>query len=354
MVRSRAVAASTFLILIAMLSACARGQESDSTESPVGADATGTSSEGHEATEGPAELIPVRVGALSFASVTLPFMLVMEDQGIAEANGLDLEVRSFGDVAAYYGALASGEVDVNVSGPTNLQNMRNEGVPIRGLATAVALHGGVFTTDPDVESLKDLEGKSLAALSAISTYQFLAIYANSIGLDLTSDVTVVNADATEAQAQLLAGRVDAAMSWEPSASLLRDQVDDARQIYEPREAWRELSGGLEGWEILVVAREDWLGRYGDDGVDKVIAAFKEAAEFIQTNPEEAGRIFEEATDFPGHLYADAVKSERLVHVIEPVWEGQHQEELEFMFKAAVDAGYIDELPDSDVLYRPSD
>lgn len=307
-----------------------------------------------EAAESSTELIPVRVGALSIASVTLPFMLVMEDQGIAEANGLELDVRQFGDVAAYYGALAAGEVDANVSGPTILQNMRNEGVPIRGLATAVALHGGVFTTDPDINSVEDLAGKRLAALSAISTYQFLAVYASSLGLDLSSDVTVVNADATEAQAQLLADRVDAAMSWEPAASLLMDQVEDIRQIYEPRSAWRELSGGLDGWEILVVAREEWIDRYGQDGVDKLIAAFKEAAEFIEANPEEAGQIFERETEFPGDLYADAVRSERLVHVIEPVWEGQHPKELEFMFQAAVDAGYVEELPDEDVLYRPSD
>jgi ABC-type nitrate/sulfonate/bicarbonate transport system substrate-binding protein len=60
-------------------------------------------------------------------------------------------------------ALATGETDVLVGGPTILQKLYLEGVPVRIIATGLTLSDlVVFVRDPAIKSLAGLKGKQMA------------------------------------------------------------------------------------------------------------------------------------------------------------------------------------------------
>ncbi len=70
------------------------------------------------------------------ASLTLPVIAplvwnIMKVRGFDAKHGFELELKPYPSIAAYYAGFATGEVDVQVGGPTVYQKLRIEGVPAR-------------------------------------------------------------------------------------------------------------------------------------------------------------------------------------------------------------------------------
>ena len=55
---------------------------------------------------------------------------------------------------------------------------------------------------------------------AFAEFSYLQIYARTLGLEMTKDIKIVDANNALAQAQLEAKRVDAIMTWEPAATAI--------------------------------------------------------------------------------------------------------------------------------------
>ena len=169
---------------------------------------------------------------IKVSSLTLPVFNplvwnVMKVQGFDKKHGFELEAKPYPSISAFYAAFATGETDVLIGGPTVLQKLYYEGVPVRLISTGFTLADlVVFTKNPQIKSLADLKGKQLAADLGSSQYQVIKIYANSKGIDLGKDITVVNANFAVARAQLEADRVDAALVIEPLASIILKQNPD--------------------------------------------------------------------------------------------------------------------------------
>ena len=160
------------------------------------------------------ERTKIKVAALTLPVFNPIIVNLMKEKGIDARHGLELDVRAYPSIAAFYAALATGEVDTTVvGGPTVFQKMRSEGVPLRIVATIVPQSDLVIiTADPAVKSLADLKGKTLAADMGSQQYQAVAIYGRSKGLAVGTDITVVQASFPLARTQLAAGRVDAALT----------------------------------------------------------------------------------------------------------------------------------------------
>ncbi len=294
--------------------------------------------------------VKAKIARLTFPSLVTMIIDVAKDQGLDRKNGVDLEPHSFGQIAPFYAALASGEVDMSVAGPHVLQKMRNEGVPIKAVFTWARLNAlAVITRDPTVKAITDLKGKSIAADMGSSEYQILAIYGRTQGVVFGKDVTVVQAGPPLARTQLQAGRVEAAMTWEPSATLTLRDNPDYRVIMTGDSAWKAIARS-NGWQLVLAMREDFLARHGD-AVPRLMKTFQDAAAFIRSRVDDADRIVSGTVKLPPGIFKDAVTSGRLVYDIEPAWEGERAV-LRDMFKVAVDSGYLQKLPDDGVIYRP--
>jgi NitT/TauT family transport system substrate-binding protein len=296
------------------------------------------------------EPIKVKIGRLAFPSLTTMMTDVIRDQGLDKKHGIDLEPQSFGAVSAFYAAVATGEVDMLPAGPHVLQKMRLEGVPIRATLTFARLNAlAVITGDPAIKSITDLKGKSIAADMGSSEYQVLALYGKKHGVEFGKDVTVVQAGPPLARTQLQAKRVDAAMTWEPSATLTLRDNPQYRTILTGDVAWKAIAKA-DGWELVLAVREDFLKRR-PDAVPRLLRMFQDGQRFIKTNIDEADRIVVGTVKLPPGVLKEAVASGRMVYDVQPAWESERAAIWE-MFKVAVDTGYLSKLPDDGAIYKP--
>ena len=296
------------------------------------------------------EPIKVKIARLAFPSLTTLMVDVVKDQGLDRKNGIDLEPHSYGAVSAYYAALATGEVDMTPTGPHVLQKMRNEGVPIKAVLTYARLNAlAVIAADPAVKTIADLKGKSIAADMGSSEYQILALYGRAQGIVFGKDVTVVQAGPPLARTQLQARRVDAAMTWEPSATLTLRDNPQYRTILTGDVAWKSIAKA-DGWELALAVREDFLKR-SPDAVPRLLKMFQDGQRFVKTNLDEADRIVVGSVKLPPGVFKEAVASGRLVYDVLPAWEGERAVIWD-MFKVAVDSGYLPKLPDEAAIYKP--
>ncbi len=297
------------------------------------------------------ERVKLRASALTLPVFNPIIINLMKEKALDARHGLDMEVKPYPSLAAFYAALATGEVDTTVlGGPTVFQKMRNEGVPVRIVATAVPQSDLVIVTaNPAIKSLSDLKGKTLAADMGSQQYQAVAIYGRAKGLVLGTDVTVVQANFALARTQLAAGRVDAAMVIEPIVTMMLKENPQYRMIFNGGEAWRELTG-QEGWELVVPLREDFIKR-APGAVARWIAALQDVQAFIKGNVDEADAIVARTVKLPPGVFKEAIASKRWVFDVQPAW-GKERKTLWDMFERAVAAKYLDRLPDEAIIYQP--
>lgn len=292
---------------------------------------------------------------LKVGSLTLPVFApivvnIMKEKGFAAARGFDLEVIVYPSISAYYAGLATGEVDTLIGGATNFQKLRSEGVPVRVVATGARLSDLVILArDPAINTLADLKGKQLAVDMGSGQYQVLAIYAKSKGIDLSKDMTLINANFAVARAQLAAERVDGAMVIEPIATMMMKDNPKLSVPFRANEAWKEMTGS-EGWELVYGMREDAIKR-APDLPQKFIAALQDVAKFMRENPDGADAIAVSTVKLPAGILKEAVTSKRWDFDVHPAWDAERKVIWD-MFERAVQAGFHPKMPDEAIIYVP--
>ena len=292
---------------------------------------------------------------LRVSSLTLPVFNpivwnIMKERGFDAKNGFELEIRPYPSISAFYAAFATGETDVLVGGPTILQKLYLEGVPVRIIATGLTLSDlVVFVRDPSIKSLADLKGKQMAADMGGSQYQMVAIYAGAKGLKLGREITIVNGNFAVSRAQLEAGRVDAAVIAEPMATSIMLQNPDWKVIFNGAEGWKELTG-QDGWEIVTAMRADAIQRL-PLAPKMMIAALQDVAGFIRTETDAADKLANETVKLPAGVLKSAVTGKRWDFDVRPAW-GPDRKAIWDMMERAVQAGFYEKMPDEKIIYVP--
>ena len=293
---------------------------------------------------------------IKVSSLTLPVFNplvwnVMKARGLDVKNGFELDARPYPSISAFYAAFATGETEVLIGGPTILQKLYQEGVPLRIIASGFTLSDLViFTKDPAIKSLTDLKGKQLAIDMGGSQFQVVRMYANWKGLDIGKDIIAVNANFAVARAQLEAGRVDAALVIEPLASIIMKQNPDWRVIFNGAEGWREMTG-VDGWELVTAMRADAIQRV-PNAPKMLIAALQDVAKVFETETESADKIANETLKLPPGILTAAVSSKRLKMIIQPASEPATRKSITDMMERAVKAGFYQAMPDEKIIYVP--
>jgi len=293
---------------------------------------------------------------IKVSSLTLPVFNplvwnVMKARGLDVKNGFELDARPYPSISAFYAAFATGETEVLIGGPTILQKLYQEGVPLRIVTTGFTLSDLViFAKDPAIKSLADLKGKQLAIDMGGSQYQVVRMVANSKGLDIGKDIIAVNANFAVARAQLEAGRVDAALVIEPLASIILKQNPDWRVIFNGAEGWKEMTG-TDGWELVTAMRAETIQRV-PNAPKMMIAALQDVAKVFETETESADKIANETLKLPPGILTAAVSSKRLKMIIQPAWEPATKKTITDMMERAVKAGFYQQMPDAKIIYAP--
>jgi ABC-type nitrate/sulfonate/bicarbonate transport system substrate-binding protein len=293
---------------------------------------------------------------IKVSSLTLPVFNplvwnVMKARGLDAKHGFELDIHAYPSISAFYAAFATGETDVVIGGPTVLQKLAQEGVPVRIIGTGFTLADLViFAKDDKIKSLADLKGKQLAIDMGGSQFQVVKIYANAKGIDLGKDITVVNANFAVARAQLEAGRVDAALVIEPLASIIAKQNPDWHMIFNGAEGWKEITGQA-GWEIVPAMRADTIQRI-PEAPKMLLAALADVADVMQKESAAADKIANETLKLPPGILTAAVESKRLQMIVKPAWDPETRKSITDMMERAVKAGFYEKMPDPKIIYAP--
>lgn len=297
---------------------------------------------------------PFRIafGRLSFPSHVAMITDVIKGQGLDRKNGIDLDLRNFGAVSAFYAAQATGEVQGGIGGPLVYQKMRLEGAPIKAVATLVDMTSMVIIArDPKIQSFNDLKGKTIAADMASSEYQVLTVYSKAKGIVLGRDITVIQAGPPLARTQLAADRVSAAMTWEPAATLTMRDNPGNRIIFNARQAWREITG-KDGWLLVLGAHEEFI-RKNPAAIPRLVATFQDGARFMRSNPDEADRIVSQSLNLPPGAFKEMVTTPRVVFEVRPTTEAAARDSIWEVIKVAIGEGFFKQpVPDQSILYVP--
>jgi NitT/TauT family transport system substrate-binding protein len=293
---------------------------------------------------------------IAVSSLTLPVFNpivwnIMKARGLDAKNGFELDIHAYPSISALYAGFATGETEVLIGGPTILQKLYQEGVPLRIFGTGFTLSDlVVFAKDDKIKSLADLKGKQLAADMGGSQYQVLKIYTNAKGLDLGKDITVINANFAVARAQLEADRVEAALGIEPLASIIVKQNPSWHIIFNGAEGWKEITGE-NGWEIVPAMRSDAIARV-PNGPKMLLAALKDVADVMRNDTAAADQIAVDTVKLPPGILTAAVASKRLDMVVENAWDPPVRKSITDMMERAVKAGFYEKMPDEKIIYVP--
>lgn len=285
----------------------------------------------------------------SLANLTADIIVA---KGFDKAHGFAAEQISYGTGGALWAGVAKGEMFQHSMSPYQLQKMVADGVPLALYASLVQMNSlQVITRNPKMQKFADLKGNSFAATVGFAEFDYLTIYAKRLGFNLRTDVTIVNATTALAQAQLEAGRVDAILAWEPSATMILERNKDARVIVTGDEAWKHVTGA-PGWQLLLFARTDYL-QSNPGALPRFIKMYQDVANFMNKSPEEADALITSnkfaSKNIPAGTIAAAVRAKRLVMDVQPSWEPETNKRIWEMLQIGVAEGFIPTLPSKDAV-----
>lgn len=192
---------------------------------------TSAAEESSDSSADSGELQTVNIGAVPVVDVAA--LYIGQNEGFFEDEGLELNIEFGQGSAAMIPALINGQYDIQYGGSVNLLQAVGSGLPLVAIAAGGRTtgvdgedHGGVVVAaDSDIQSAKDLEGKTVAVNALKGLHEvFLWSAITKDGGDPTK-VNFVELALPDMGAALESGQIDAASTAEPFLGVLQGQGD---------------------------------------------------------------------------------------------------------------------------------
>lgn len=291
----------------------------------------------------------VQIVVFGFPSLGAFMPPVIKAMKIDEAHGLDIDfVERPPD--AYTTQFNSGEFKVGGSAAVLTVGLADQrGVKVKYLFNLFDFWGAVVTSRPEIKSVKDLEGRQLAAASSTTNFVMFEFFAKKLGTDI-SKIQVVNTATPGLVGYALADRADAIQLWEPAYTLLKAKKPMIQTLdTDMSRTWKSFAGGERIPYLGVAAHADWIEQ-NQAVVAKLYATYKAAGEFIARHPEEAAAmIAAKATPEDRAALVALIKAnDRLGMSVVPAADVAKQ--IEAVYKVGIDVGYFKSLPTGDTIY----
>jgi NitT/TauT family transport system substrate-binding protein len=230
---------------------------------------------------------PVKLGMSTWLGYA-PLYLAKE-KGFFQKQGVDVEIVVIESPADRRAAFAAGKIQgMATTVDTHVMTAAAENpIPLKQVLAMDDSHGGDgMVAKKEIKTIKDLKGKTVAAqLGAGASYFWLNYVLAQNGMKL-SDLKTVDMKAGDAGAAFVAGKIDAAVTWEPWLSKAKETAF----------GWVLLSSDKTPGIIVdsLAFKPDFI-KIQRNEVKKIIAAWNEAVQFAAGNPKEADAIMAKFT-----------------------------------------------------------
>lgn len=236
---------------------------------------------------------------------------IAQQEGYFAEEGLDVEIIAGASPTANIARVVSGEVDITTGSLGTMVTSSAQGVPItmissNGYTSPDFATSGVLTlTSSDIESVADLEGRTVA-IQGLNTGSEIPLFlaAEAAGIDPMSIERVEIASAGMETA-LVEGTVDAVLASAPQYNQLQAR-DDVQLIVNPSTEYLPYSP-ITTWTVA----DSWLEENAD-----IAAAFNAAMEKAQVYYEDPANLeaILDITAEVSQIDRDALSAESLIPV----------------------------------------
>lgn len=233
---------------------------------------------------GPSEAGPVRVGHSTW--VGNGPLYIAQAQGYFADEGIEFEDINIGDLKLRFAAAAAGEIDVILTTPDTVMLYLKQGDEYQlviGADTSVGGDGIVAAND--VTTIQDLKGKQVAFNEGSTSHFLLSVLLKENGMSI-ADIVPVNMDPGDAGGAMIAGQVDAAVTWEPWLTKAKES-GNAHILFDTSERPDFITD-------YVIVRKEFIENHPED-VAGFVRAWYKAVDFYNANKDEAIAIAAKGT-----------------------------------------------------------
>lgn len=293
------------------------------------------------------QLTAVRISAFNPPSLGSFLPPIIKQFEFDKANGLDLEFV-YKPSDTYNIDFAAGQDLVGGSSAIISEARRvSQGVPVRYLFNVFTFYGAIVTGKPEIKTLKDVEGKTIAADTVTTAWAMMRFFMLKAGVDL-SKVQVQNQGTAGMVALLQADRVDAVAAPEPTVSVILNQGQGrfrAIGVFNA-DVWRRLAGDEPVANLGLAAHTKWL-EANKEAVPRLYATYAAAVTWAREHPAEAGQIIGTATKLNPKALEEAITAGRMGFQVEPA--SKLKRSIEAVLDAAVETQQLSSKPKVDDL-----
>jgi NitT/TauT family transport system substrate-binding protein len=275
---------------------------------------------------------------------------VIKAQKLDEKNGLAIKFEER-TPDAYTAQFNSGEFQLGGSASlltVGLADIR--GVKVTYLFNLFDFWGAVVTSRPDVKTLKDLEGKDIAAAKGTTNYVMFDWFARQLGAD-TAKLSVINTATPGLIGYALADRAAAVQLWEPAYTTLISKKSEIRTIdIGIADSWKKFTGSRNIPYLGVAAHIAWVEK-NPTLVPKLHAAYKEASEWVTAHPDEAVKLIApKGTPDDQRAIADLIRAnDRLGMNVQ--WASDVAKEINSVYAAGRSIAFLPSDPAPSTIYQ---
>jgi ABC-type nitrate/sulfonate/bicarbonate transport system substrate-binding protein len=294
---------------------------------------------------------PEKLTILIFSPPSLGALLppVIKAQKLDEKNGLDITFQER-PPDAYVTQFNSGEFKVGGSASLTTLGLADvRGVKVKYLFNIFDYWGAVVTSRDSVKTLKDLEGKELAAARSTTNYQMSEFFEKRQGVDV-GKIKIVNTAPPGLISYAIADRADAVQIWEPAYTLMLTKKPSIRTLdLGIDKTWKAFAGGGSIPYLGIGAHAEWADA-NPATVQKLYTTYKQAAEWVQKNPDAAAPLLAKGAQ-PAELkaIAEMIRSnERLAMKLAPA--SAIRKEIEAVYKSGMEINYLPSMPSAASIY----
>jgi NitT/TauT family transport system substrate-binding protein len=234
----------------------------------------------------------VRIGTavLGDYSMVTPILVALE-KGFFRTQGVAVEFQPLRGGPDLVKAVVAGQVQLGVTGATDIPIFRATGVPIRMVASEVDGNHFTFNVAPGIAKLADLKGKSIGVTRVgATTWVFAVILAKQQGWDPERDVKIVGLGGLDAQLAALARGEIAAYVWGDGGAVTELQGKSRILL--------RLDAVTPKWiSQAIYATDDYISN-NKDVVQRALRGFFQGSRLMLESPREAAAIATKTLKWP--------------------------------------------------------
>lgn len=222
----------------------------------------------------------VKIGASSWIGYAPLYVAV--EKGFFKKHGVDVEMQTIQSAGDRKTALAADKIQGMASTVDTQVMTQAAGINIvQVLALDTSSGGDGVVAKKEIASLKDLKGKTVGLdTTGGASYFWFQYLLGKEGMSF-SDIKVQSMTAGDAGAAFVAGKIDAAVTWQPWLTNAT-KTEFGHVLVSSKETPGVIVDSL-------ALRKDFVDKY-PDSVEGIVQGWYDAIEYMKTNPDDANKI----------------------------------------------------------------